>query len=94
VAGDSISYSDVTAQPGTTYSYTVDAFDAAGNHSPPSTAASVTTPSSIVGLTATPAADAYVNADVPSANHGGIASLCVDASPDTRSYLRFTVSGL
>ena len=38
------SYTDSSAQPSTTYSYAVDAFDAAGNHSPVSTAASATTP--------------------------------------------------
>jgi hypothetical protein len=37
-------YLDATAQPGTTYSYTVDARDAAGNTSAQSKAASVTTP--------------------------------------------------
>src|SRR5207302_1023187 len=44
VGGTTLSYSDTTVAPSTTYSYTVDAFDAAGNHSAPSAAASVTTP--------------------------------------------------
>ena len=38
------SYTDATVAPSTTYSYTVDAFDAAGNHSPQSAALSITTP--------------------------------------------------
>ncbi len=37
-------FTDSTVQPSTTYSYTVDAFDTAGNHSAQSTALQVTTP--------------------------------------------------
>jgi fibronectin type 3 domain-containing protein len=44
VSASSLSYADHTATGLTTYSYTVDAFDAAGNHSASSAAASVTTP--------------------------------------------------
>jgi DNA-binding beta-propeller fold protein YncE len=40
------SYSDTALSPSTTYTYTVDAYDAEGNHSPPSTSASATTTSS------------------------------------------------
>jgi hypothetical protein len=43
--GSTTSYSDTGRSPATTYSYTVDAFDAAGNHSAQSTPASATTPS-------------------------------------------------
>jgi chitodextrinase len=39
-------FTDSTAQPSTTYSYTVDAFDGAGNHSAQSAALQVTTPGS------------------------------------------------
>src|SRR5207237_226002 len=49
VGGSTLSYSDTTVAPGTGYSYTVDAFDAAGNHSARSTAASVTTPAAAGG---------------------------------------------
>jgi chitodextrinase len=38
------SYNDQTVVPGPTYTYTVDAFDAAGNHSAPSAGLPVTTP--------------------------------------------------
>ncbi len=38
------SFTDSTVSPGTTYAYTVDAFDAAGNHSAPSQPLQVTTP--------------------------------------------------
>jgi chitodextrinase len=40
------SVTDSTVNPATTYSYTVDAFDAAGNHSPQSAAVQVLTPAS------------------------------------------------
>src|SRR5207302_1759686 len=46
VGGSTLTYSDTTVVANTTYSYTVDAFDAAGNHSAQSAAASVTTPAS------------------------------------------------
>jgi fibronectin type 3 domain-containing protein len=45
--GSTTSYADKTVGHGFTYSYTVDAFDAAGNHSAQSTAASATTPDDI-----------------------------------------------
>ena len=41
-----------------------------------------------------PVADAYVNASKPTTNYGSSALLRTDASPDTRSYLRFNVQGL
>jgi len=58
VSGSTLSYADKTAVGSTTYSYTVDAFDAAANHSSQSVAATVTTPdwsppTTPAGLTAT-----------------------------------------
>src|SRR3989440_354527 len=44
VGGSTLTYEDTTVAPLTTYTYTVDAFDAAGNHSAQSAAAAVTTP--------------------------------------------------
>ena len=44
VGGSSTAYQDTTVVPATTYVYTVDAFDAAGNHSAQSTSDSATTP--------------------------------------------------
>jgi hypothetical protein len=43
-SASSPTFSDTTVAAGTTYHYTVDAFDAAGNHSAPSAPATVTTP--------------------------------------------------
>jgi chitodextrinase len=42
--GTATTYTDSTVVPSTTYTYTVDAFDAAGNHSPQSAGLPVTTP--------------------------------------------------
>ncbi len=46
VTGGATSWTDTTVQPNTSYSYTVDAFDAVPNTSDPSAAAQVTTPQS------------------------------------------------
>ncbi len=46
------------------------------------------------GFTFTPVADAYVIQTYPSKNYGTSLSLRADASPVTRSYLRFTVNDL
>ena len=45
-------------------------------------------------LTITPAADAFVLQSTPSSNYGSNTSLRVEASPRTRTYLRFVVNGL
>jgi hypothetical protein len=50
VAGTSLTFTDVTVAAGTTYQYTVNARDGAGNASAPSTPASVTTPSGVVPI--------------------------------------------
>ncbi len=94
VSSSTLGYSDTTASPSTTYSYTVDAFDAAGNHSAQSTPVSVTTPAMPSNLTFAVAADTYVNAASPGNNYGGATTFRTDASPDVHAYLRFTVQGL
>lgn len=45
-------------------------------------------------LAFTPVADSYVKADSPDTNYGSASQLRTDASPDTRSYLRFVVQGI
>ncbi len=94
VSGSSLSYTDNTVQPTTTYAYTVDAFDAAGNHSSQSLPASVTTPALPPSLTFTVGADTYVNSGSPTTNYGTATSWRVEGSPDLHAYLRFTVQGL
>ncbi len=93
VSGSTLTYSDNTVQPSTTYSYTVDAFDAAGNHSAQSAAVSVTTPGVPTNLTFAVGADTYVNSGSPSSNYGSATVWRVDGSPDLHAYLKFTVQG-
>jgi hypothetical protein len=45
-------------------------------------------------VTFTSVSDAYVNASSPASNYGSLTTLRADASPVTRSYLRFNVQGL
>ena len=94
VSGSTLSYSDTTVSPATTYQYSVDAFDGAGNTSAATTPVSVTTPDVPSSLTLTPDADAYVNSSNSSNNYGSSTALRADGSPPVNSYVRFTVSGL
>jgi chitodextrinase len=92
----STAYTDTTVSPATTYTYTAKARDAAGNVSDPSNAAVVTTPAPAPSTTLTfaPAADAYVDAGLPSTNFGSAATIQVDNSPVQHILLKFTVSGI
>jgi hypothetical protein len=94
VAGGSDSYADMSVSGATEYSYTVDAFDAFGNHSDLSGAAVVTTlpPTTISAFDAV--ADSYVGEDLPLENHGSKIELRTDALPIRMSFLRFDVSGI
>lgn len=87
-------YSDTTAQANTSYSYVVDALDAAGNVSIPSNAASVTTPAPTSTLTLTPVADTTLRADLPTTNYGNLTILGIDSSPIEDLLLKFDVTGL
>jgi hypothetical protein len=51
-------------------------------------------PAGAATTTFAPVADSYVASDAPSANYGSSANLRADATPATRSYLRFSVAGL
>lgn len=87
-------FTDTTASPSTTYSYTVTARDAAGNVSGSSAAASATTPPGTGTLTFAPTADTFIRQDLPTAVAGASTTLEVDGSPVKRNLLQFTVSGL
>ncbi|MDH4146984.1 MAG: metallophosphoesterase, partial [Acidimicrobiia bacterium] len=87
-------YNDATALPQTTYTYGVQAFDAAGNRSAVVNAAPVTTPATPAVLNFAANADSYVSDSAPTTNYGTANLVRVDASPIQRSYLRFSVSGL
>ena len=97
VDGSTLNYSDTSVVAGTTFSYTVDAFDAAGNRSAESSPPTVvTTPGTSAGGTFTfhPVADSYVNSASPAQNYGTSSQLRADGSPDVRSYLRFDLQGM
>jgi parallel beta-helix repeat protein len=93
VAAPGLTYADAGLTPGTTYAYTVEAVDGAGNASGPSAEASVTTPASHT-LEFAPVADTYVDAATPTTPRGTSSQLRVDGSPDLRAYLRFDVQGV
>lgn len=91
----STAYTDASASPSTTYTYTVDAFDAAGNHATPSAPVTATTPQATLHvMTLNPAADTYADSANPTVTHGSSTSLRVDGSPLVRSYLRFDLSSI
>ena len=94
VAGTEQSFSDTTAAPLTTYSYTVEAQDTAGNTSGQSTPAVVQTPAPPPSFTFTSVADSWVDADAPTANYGSSTFMRLDGSPDRRGYVRFNVAGV
>lgn len=91
--GATTSYSDTSVQPGEQYTYWVTAVDFAGNESSPSDTVAVEMPPlpPLLGFGAQ--ADTYVNAASPGTAYGSATVLRADASPDVRSYIRFTVFG-
>jgi chitodextrinase len=94
VNGATTIYQDSTVTAGTSYTYTVEAFDAAGNGSGPSASLPVTIPAVPSTFTFVPVADSYVNESSPTMNYGLSSTLRTDGSPLVRSYLRFNVQGL
>lgn len=89
------SYVDSGLTASTQYSYTVVAFDAAGNVSASSNLASATTNSTVitpVTLSFTPTHDASIKQAYPTSNYGTATKLEVDSSGE-HSLLMFTVSG-
>jgi chitodextrinase len=89
--GTQTAYTDTTAVGGTTYAYEVTALDGAGNESPPSNTATVTTP-----LTFTAVADARVEEANKSTNFGTSSRLRTEggSDPDVETFLRFNLTGL
>ncbi len=87
-------YADTTVAPATTYTYTVRAFDAAGNTSAPSNAATATTPAGSGQLTFAPTDDAYIRSDMPGSNFGQATTVQTDGSPIKDFLMRFAVSGI
>lgn len=87
-------YSNTGLTASTAYSYTVAAYDGAGNVSAQSAAASVTTPSGTTTQTLTVAAtaDATVRSDTPTTNYGTATIIEVDNSPVQDLLLKFAVT--
>lgn len=92
VGGSTLTYSDAPVSSSVVTTYTVVAYDRAGNLSPESNPAGVgSTPSGPVTLL--PAADAYIYSLQPGINYAANTALRTDSSPLMRSFLRFDVSG-
>ena len=87
-------YSNTGLTAGTAYSYTVAAYDTAGNVSPQSASVNATTPAGTTPQTLTFAAvaDATVRSDTPATNYGGATILEVDNSPVQDLLVKFTVT--
>jgi chitodextrinase len=96
ITGPVTTFTDPTVAPATTYRYTVQALDAAGNVSPASAPAVVTTPPGGGGpsFAFAPTDDASVRADAPTANYGSATTIQTDGSPLKDFLLRFAVSGI
>ncbi len=92
------SFGDATLNASTTYSYTVLAYDGAGNKSPASAAASATTPAATTSggttLTIAPAADTWLKAASPSTGFGSATTMRVDADALENLMIRFNVSSI
>jgi chitodextrinase len=97
ISTQNLSFGDATVSPSTTYTYTVQAFDAAGNMSSPASltvttsAPPATTPNT---LTFNPVADAQVSRTKPNTNYGSLDRLGVDNFPLKDSLLKFKIAGL
>ena len=89
-------YADTTVGAGSSYTYQVKARDLAGNRSPFSNSASVTTPFTDGNtVTVAPAADARVLEATPTTNYA-TSYLRADGGtdPDVETYLKFDVTGI
>ena len=87
-------YTDQTTAPNTTYTYTVVAFDGAGNVSQPSNSVTLTTPPPQSIFTFTPTDDTFVEVDTPTTNYGKSTQMSADNDPVKHLLVKFVVSGV
>jgi hypothetical protein len=89
------SYADTGLAAATTYSYSVTAYDEAGNDSPASDTVTATTAAATgTTLTFTPSGDTYVQDSTPTKSYGASTQIIADASPVKHMFLKFSVSGV
>ncbi len=93
VASGNLSYTDTNTTLGATYTYKVDAFDAANNHSAQSSGAPATIPTQAT-LIFNPSIDSFVDNSNPNSNFGAQTVLRTDAAPVMNTYLRFLAQGV
>ncbi len=87
-------YQAKALQASTHYTFTVTALDAAGNESPASPPASVTTPAPHpVTLSVVASEDTYTSEQSPTRNYGRSTTLRHDSDPLMQSYVKFAVTG-
>ncbi|MEA2544985.1 MAG: hypothetical protein QOI09_258, partial [Chloroflexota bacterium] len=98
VGPGTLAYQDTSLAASSTHSYTVDAFDAAGNRSTPAGPVSATTAGGAVTIVLTPVADSYTNSLSTSTNFGSATSVRVAGGVSNtavlNSYLKFDLSGV
>ncbi|MFQ6171704.1 DNRLRE domain-containing protein [Oryzobacter sp. R7] len=94
VPANTLAYTARYLAASSTFAFTVTALDAAGNESPASVPASVTTPAPTPVTEVAPTdADTYTSEQQPTKNYGRATTLRLDADPATSAYLRFPVTG-
>ena len=93
-SSSNLSFQDINLLPNTTYSYAVESYDQAGNHSGLSETVSVTTPDLPTSIVFETIADSYVNESLLDSNFGTATSMRVDGSPILNSFLKFSIAGL
>jgi PKD repeat protein len=92
-----LSFHDTPLVRGSTHTYTVDAFDAAGNHSAQSSPPASATTDATQTFVLTPVADSYVDSFNPLVTNGSGTTVRVKNGTDGQimnSYLRFNLSGI
>ena len=99
VSGSATSFVDATTQPGTAYTYSVTAADAAGNTSAAAAAPAVTTAACATCTTTTtinPVADSFVNQASTATNYGSLTTLTINgaATAAENGYLRFDTTSV